>query len=325
MKTFLALMVLACMLLSCTSSSGNIEGMSDTQTFVLEDIFMMSVDEGWSVGYAADVKSLVPYGLVMHYQGGKWVKDYQTDFPGRLKSVWMTSARKGWAVGSGGILEFSNGMWRQVYQSKDTVQDVFMLNEYEGWAVGNDGLIVHYQLGKWADFPSSTTNSLRSVYLGRDGNGWAVGQGGIIMRYLNGVWSLSSSPTSIDINGVYLGSDGTGWAVGGNLVGPVFNTLLHLDGFSWKVTDNPSNLPLKSIQVLSKDQAWAVGGGSVADGRGNSSDRAVILHYDKGIWINNSVNGITDLKGIYMTSPDEGWAVGNFSVLRYKNNKWERY
>jgi hypothetical protein len=63
----------------------------------LASISMVSADEGWAVGRQGAV------AIIVHYQGGKWSRVYESSgYSEPLSSIDMLSASEGWSVGSMG-------------------------------------------------------------------------------------------------------------------------------------------------------------------------------------------------------------------------------
>lgn len=106
----------------------------------------------------------------------------------RFNSVFFTSRKYGWAVGSGGSIIASVGggrLWRAQTSGVDSdLTDVFFTTDRSGWAVGDRGTIIRTTNGggQWLQVNSRTEHRLERVYFHLD-KGWAVGFGGTILRY----------------------------------------------------------------------------------------------------------------------------------------------
>jgi hypothetical protein len=61
--------------------------------------------------------------------------------------------------------------------------------------------------------------------------------------------------------------------------------------------------PGRSMAVLATDNVWSVGSG--------------IQHWDGRAWSSARSPTTRGLAGVAMTSPSDGWAVGNGVILRY--------
>ena len=109
----------------------------------LEDIDMLSSEEGWAVSKG---------GVILHFTGGTW-QIVSSPTTGTLNAIDMVSENEGWAVGWGnwlgdheGItLHYSGGAW-QIYSGSSTedLSAIDMVSENEGWAVGWEGVIFYY-------------------------------------------------------------------------------------------------------------------------------------------------------------------------------------
>ncbi|MBX7054008.1 MAG: hypothetical protein K1X36_03555 [Pyrinomonadaceae bacterium] len=106
----------------------------------------------------------------------------------RFNSVFFSSRKYGWAVGTGGAIIASVGsgrLWREQLSGVDAeLTDVFFTNDRRGWAVGDRGTIIRTTNGggQWIAANSLTEHRLERVYFNK-GKGWAVGFGGTILRY----------------------------------------------------------------------------------------------------------------------------------------------
>jgi photosystem II stability/assembly factor-like uncharacterized protein len=89
-------------------------------------------------------------------------------------------------------------------------------------------------------------------------------------------------------------------------------TIYHWNGFMWTkgVTIGTTN-HLNSVFMLNGGDVWTVGGGNNPTASCSSSPCPVILHFTGGSW--NTITpppGSYRLKGVFMVSSTEGWAVG---------------
>jgi hypothetical protein len=125
--------------------------------------------------------------------------------------------------------------------------------------------------------------------------GWAVGDHGCILRWNGSAWDPVFSPTWYGLGGVAMLSAQEGWAVGGS-------AFLHWDGLAW-ANMNAAPLSASSVAVLSSTDAWAAGAG--------------IQHWDGRAWASTPSPTSRYLRGIALTSPAGGWAVGRGAILRY--------
>jgi hypothetical protein len=167
----------------------------------LQDVFMVSANDGWIVGnYYANKSS-----VVLHWDGANW-----TFFPcpqGRqLKAVFMSDSDNGWAVGYKGFVIRWNGVeWTEVFsRTSHTLNDVYAIDSGNVWAVGGNDpdqsykgrVIIHWDGVSWTPIVESGDFDLFSVSMVTPSDGWAVGSWGTILRW-NGVewanWAQAGS------------------------------------------------------------------------------------------------------------------------------------
>jgi photosystem II stability/assembly factor-like uncharacterized protein len=107
----------------------------------------------------------------------------------RVNAVSFADARRGWAVGAGGVVLSTNDggrTWRvQMSGTESDLFDVKFFDEREGWAVGADGTAIHTADGgaTWRAEQTGTPHALeRLSFVGR-ARGWAAGFGGTIIAF----------------------------------------------------------------------------------------------------------------------------------------------
>jgi hypothetical protein len=158
---------------------------------------------------------------------------------------------------------------------------------------------------------------------------------------------------------VYFLNKDDGWvAAGEGTASEGKVVILHWDGKSWKSV--PQSLPmdyLYCIFFLDENNGWVGGDGiakwdgsnwvyetaiyavedifisSPTDGWAVSKSSERIYHYDGSTWtrVHEDAWGI-ELRSIFFTSPDHGWAAGSgvvsgaqSNIIEYKNGKWVYY
>ena len=274
----------------------------------------INANDGWAVGNASSTM----FGnepTVYHWNGFMWTKGVVIGTNNNLNSVFMISSTDVWAVGGGPhttascviapcpvILHYTGGAWNTITPPPGSysLKSVFMVSSDEGWAVGeqgpsNGGIILHYSVsggvGTWATFPGPPTNgygiplkSLNSVFMVNSAEGWAVGDNATILHYTvtsgvgnwNGVL-VSGTPglsSFANLTSVFMSSPTDGWAVGGiqeSHSSSAGAIIIHWDGTKWTPVATPS-----------------IPGGAL-----------------------NHVTGLQALlKSVFMTGPNDGWAVG---------------
>jgi photosystem II stability/assembly factor-like uncharacterized protein len=288
-------------------------------------VFMVSATEGWAVGSG---------GAIYHYTGGSWTL-FASPVSTTLRSVYMVSPTEGWAVGDGGIiLHYTSGTWSGPVSPGTTANNLFsvvMVSSTEGWTAGAAGTLLHYSGGAWTLIPPNLVPtspifsfSFSSLFANSATDIWSVGTAGVILHWDGSNWGSVTSPTFNNFTSISFGPPLTGpmnpndgWAVGNaSLSGEP--TIYHWNGFMWTkgVTIGTTN-NLNSVFMLNGGDVWAVGGGKNPTASCSTPPALcpVILHYTGGSW--NTVTpppGNYRLKGVFMVSITEGWAVGQSSA-----------
>ena len=107
----------------------------------------------------------------------------------RVNAVSFADARRGWAVGAGGlVLATIDGgrTWRTEESGTESeLFDVKFFDEREGWAVGGEGVAIHTADGgaTWHAEATGTPHTLERLFFSERTRGWAVGFGGTIIAF----------------------------------------------------------------------------------------------------------------------------------------------
>lgn len=111
------------------------------------------------------------------------------------------------------------------------------------------------------------------------------------------IWVVANYTGALDI------SDGMGDSTR--------SALLHWDGISWNATQLATRL-LRGISGSAKNDVWVVG------------DSDFIEHYDGTTWTRTlaPVTAPVDFLAVSVLGPNEAWAVGYDTVLRYDGTDW---
>jgi photosystem II stability/assembly factor-like uncharacterized protein len=105
----------------------------------------------------------------------------------RFNAVDFADARRGWVVGSRGIVYATDDggrTWREQTSGVGTeLRDVKFTNAREGWAVGADGLVLRTRDGgqTWSREQPVTPHALERLFASGPTRLWAVGFGGTII------------------------------------------------------------------------------------------------------------------------------------------------
>ena len=188
---------------------------------------------------------------------------------------------------------------------------------------------------KWEHLNVASYQSLNNaidLYFADAEYGWAVGWGGLILHTTDGGsnWAPQRSGTRIRLQDVYFANREIGWAIGGDLVGNKMEyVLLHTDdgGAVWQNEDVPIADVQCKLHFLDPETGWLVGWDV------NSAGRGVVAHTTDGgqSWIIYKIprdphfSGNLDLRAVSFVSPQEGWAVGDSTILHTvdRGETWE--
>jgi len=266
-------------------------------------ISISSANDGWAIGQV--YVSSYWQGTMYHYDGVSWQQVSNPAGIAPLRGVWTSPTMPGeaWATGgdsshAGTVYHYSSGAWSSRTTPSNTVPgSIFMLSPNEGWAtiIQSVSGILHWNGTSWT-LEYTSNFYLRSI-AGGPGMTWAVGNGGtIVSRADAGTWTRQrGAPTFNNLNAVDALNANDAWAVG------TFNTALHYDGNSWQQVPALLDSSFYDVQMLSANDVYAVGSNAIA-------------HWDGASWTRVALPPNT-LRGIAMTSPGEGWAVGDSGAI----------
>jgi hypothetical protein len=268
-----------------------------------EDLFAVhafSPSDVWMVGAE---------NTVLHFDGASWSAFASpASSSASLRAVWGASPGVVWVAGSGGTLLRYNGS----VATKELTGTSYQLNAIWGpaandiWAVGTYGTVLRFDGTAWKSVPSATGASLSAVHGTPAGEVRAVGASGTVMRYSAGGWQLEPLPdTTASLHAI------AGSSPGHVLVTGASATLRRFDGSSWR------KLALRVSTVL--NGVWTGGGETWAVG-----NSGLVLRSSAGGWeVVPSPASLTDLNGIWGTSPSALWVVGSLGlVARWDGAAW---
>lgn len=269
----------------------------------LEDLSMVSVDDGWVVGSG---------GTFLHWDGTVWSK-FDPVASGSYLGVSMSSETDGWAVGWDGIIaRWDGSSWKNYGAAPGNriLWEVDTVAADDVWAVGNGGTILHWNGSSWTTVPSPVDAQLFGVTMVSANDGWIAGYGssGIILRW-NGVqWIKQNVPPVGRLFKVAMPTATTAWAVGENGV-----ILRWLDR-TWTNWSNPKNsrdaagniIWFTDVAMPSANLGWAVGG---------YFDSSILVQWDGTKWFTIDNPAKDWIHSIDMVSDVEGWAVGDKGTI----------
>ena len=259
-------------------------------------------DEGWITGWND--------GLLYTPDGGETFQ-IQTlpENSGISSSVFMKNNQKGYVVTFlGDILKTNDGgtTWTTLHEPGGGFNSVhFPPNSNTGYACGSGGNTWSFDDVSITDIsPPANVSNLQSIcFPVNNADGKICGET-TIARYKNNTWAnLQFYDCTIFYNSIFFINDTTGWCVG------VDGTIIHtVDGISWVLVTSNTTRTLNDVFFINSLEGWAVG-------------TDVLLHtIDGGETWNQEVESLTtgkELRAIYFTDANNGYVVGNYTVLKY--------
>lgn len=207
---------------------------------------------------------------------------------------------------------YSQNSWTKLSPFPDVqnLYDAYFIDEQKGWVVGSGGLINFTNDGgiTWETQHINDLNDeyFNSVVFSGENEGWVVGWGKIYHTIDAGEnWELQTRPPVIgDLQDVYFIDQDTGWIVG------YYKIILKTTdgGENWIKISNSVASERNFFGVYFTDalHGCAVGGVDM------SYDKCFIMVTEDGgdSWIDTSPEGIAQLNDVYFISKDTGFACG---------------
>lgn len=238
-------------------------------------------------------------------------------------------------------------------------KDIFFLNEKKGWIVGSDGVVLSTEDGgeTWLQPRKFTSDSINQVYFKDVMNGWLLCERNVYARgnnptsYLRRTTDGGRTWEKIEFNEggrervtkLFFNMDGVGTAFG---EGGIFYKLDE-DGVTWKKVQTAIHYLLLDAAYANDKIAAIVGtGGTImftedsgftwekasllgdTDTRFNAvafagksawavGTRGRIFHSSAGgrMWRQQDSTVTANLNDVYFTSPTNGWAVGDNGII----------
>ena len=167
---------------------------------------------------------------------------------------------------------------------------------------------------RWFDFGlASTRRSLWDAWGSSPSDVWFVGEAGTVLHFDGTAFRQSPSGTGADFRGVH-GTGSAVWAVGVNDDG-TGEIRRHRDG-RWLPELVPAiTAHINDVWASSDLDAWAVGW---------AGDRGIALRSNGSSWAEFQLpNGVTALKGVWGSGPEDVWMVGDNVVLHFNGQTME--
>lgn len=235
--------------------------------------------------------------------------------------------------------------WLVLQKRDPAIRDymsIFFTSEKNGWAVGsaafedyeNPGFIGYTMDGgtTWNRTELRLEADLTEIYFLDEKHGWAVGQNGLIANTTNGRdWDLQVSKVpGIALTGIHFVNQKIGYAVGVN------ETILSTrnGGRQWKVLEggqvgavgDADTSMYNSVQFLDEKTGFIVGIRVLPKAKQQES---VIMKTEDGAqtWTSQETGQEDILEDIFMLNDKIGWAVGENGIILHTKDggmKWEK-
>lgn len=272
-------------------------------------------------------------GLVRHWDGAQWT---DTLLPGAfLGAAWASSPADIWVLAGGGRMAHWDGSaWtvsaRLSQYSLNAVwgsgpNDVYAAgggyHAVVGGPSGDAATVMHWNGSAWSEVQTGGTATLRAIWGTSAGNVLAAGDGGSVLRFDGTRWQkLTAGATPEQLTGVFAEAETSLWATA------CTDGVLHsADGESWAV---------EAAAGSCMNDVWGADGHVFAVGYTTTGPRAgVVAHRSGGAWSTDTIPGISELNGVWGTSPASVYAVGyaegdlgaqQMVVLHYDGAAWTR-
>jgi photosystem II stability/assembly factor-like uncharacterized protein len=228
---------------------------------------------------------------------------------GITSSIFMKNNQEGYVVTfTGKIVKTENGgtNWNMLHEPGGVLNSVhFPPDSDTGYACGGNGTIWSFDDSGITDIsPSGVATNLQSICFPVNNDDGKVCGETTIRRYLNNSWNnLQFYDATLFYNSIYFINDTTGWIGGTN--GKIIRTI---DGTFWNLQTSNTNQNINDIFFINSLEGWTAG-------------TETLLHTTDGglIWMQEIANQTEgkELRAIYFTSANNGYVVGNNTVLKY--------
>jgi photosystem II stability/assembly factor-like uncharacterized protein len=268
----------------------------------LNDVHVIS-EEVWITGWGD--------GVFYSPDGGKtFVIQPLPENSGISSSIFMKNNLNGYVVTySGNILKTDDGgtNWSTLYEPGGVLNSVrFPPNSDTGYTCGSNGTVWQFDDASITDIsPSGVSTNSQSICFPEDNNDGKVCGQTTIARYKNNTWAnLQFYDATLNYNSIFFINNNLGWSCGIN--GTIIRTI---DGTSWVIQESNTTIEtFNDIFFINSLEGWAVG-------------TEILSHsVDSGSTWNQELASQTvgkELRAIYFTSANNGYVVGNYTVLKY--------
>ena len=262
-------------------------------------------DEGWITGGKDQV-------FYTSDGGETFVVQDLPPLPGNegiTSSIFMRNNEEGYVVTYSGEInktDNSGATWYLLHDPGGVLNSVHCPPGSDTcYACGGNGTVYSFTNTSITDIsPPSNASNLQSICFPENNSDGKVCGETTIARYKNNTWSnLQFYDATLFYNSIFFITNKVGWACGIN------GTIIHtIDGTYWLIQSTNVTEPLNDIFFLNSQEGWAVG-------------TEVLLHTTDGgtAWTREAISLTAgkELRAIYFTSANNGYVVGNYTVLKY--------
>lgn len=207
------------------------------------------------------------------------------------------------------------GWYTQNSGTGQPLSDVCFVDHNTGWIAGHQNTILKTTDGgqNWEEQMPASVPFFYKVFFLNDQEGWVLGEYETIAHTTDGgdTWELQTTPGHGASDIFFIDAD-NGWIAGGRgqgFPGPdPIREIQHTEdgGNTWTIQHQVDlEFPLGAIHFADAQTGCAVGSGG-----------DILFTQDGGEnWTQQTSTIISQLEGVYMTSPDEGWIVGIDGVI----------
>lgn len=243
--------------------------------------------EYWATGFVANSTTGQPdKGVVLRFNGGRWVQVGDAMPSSHLDGLDMVSANEGWAWGgdthgAGVLLHIKGGGWQRVTMAAANPNGapgfIRMRSADDGWLV----------IQNPKDARGNTTPSS-------------------LLHYVSGTWRLVETPLTYFIDIAPVGAN-EAWLLGGD---GQSTSIVHSKSGQAAVAlriPQTDNIGFSRLRALAPNDVWAVGIRSQAN-QERDFWTPVVYHYGGNSWQAVNVNAPANVQQIVVVSSDDMWA-----------------
>ncbi len=214
----------------------------------------------------------------------------------------------------------------------------FGASDTERWIVGrnfdNGTLTQRWNGTGWESIASANGGTGDNVLSAVDGTSandiWAtdnIDEQAKVLHWDGSMWEITNTPaitTGLTLEGIDAFAPNDVWSVGWTYVDNLLNyqtVIVRWNGTTWNrvASPNPGGTEvdqLHDVVALSTTDAWAVGE------TGGTGDNALILRWNGSNWQNVPNSCGRGLASITAISPNDLWAVGEYTTCHYDGTTW---